>query len=30
MTHDDEPAVFAYRELEYVPGAGGERRLARL
>ncbi|MEU9349360.1 PRC-barrel domain-containing protein [Streptomyces sp. NPDC048278] len=24
-----EPAVFAHYELDYVPGAGGERRLAR-
>jgi len=25
----DEPAVFAHYELDYTPGAGGERRLAR-
>ncbi|MDX3310438.1 PRC-barrel domain-containing protein [Streptomyces sp. NPDC054884] len=25
----DEPEVFAHYELDYVPGAGGERRLAR-
>ncbi|WP_406210689.1 PRC-barrel domain-containing protein [Kitasatospora sp. NBC_01560] len=26
---EDEPAVFAHYSLEYTPGAGGERRLAR-
>ncbi|MEV4612233.1 PRC-barrel domain-containing protein [Kitasatospora sp. NPDC049258] len=26
---EDEPAVFAHYELEYVPGGTGERRLAR-
>ena len=26
---DDEPVVFAHYGLEYQPGAGGERRLAR-
>lgn len=26
---EDEGAVFAHYELEYTPGAGGERRLAR-
>ncbi|MFJ6776600.1 PRC-barrel domain-containing protein [Kitasatospora sp. NPDC091257] len=26
---EDEPAVFAYYELPYATGAGGERRLAR-
>jgi hypothetical protein len=26
---EEEPAVFAHYQLEYVPGAGGERRLAR-
>lgn len=25
----DEPALFAHYELDYTPGAGGERRLAR-
>ncbi|GAA2919319.1 PRC-barrel domain-containing protein [Streptomyces mexicanus] len=25
----EEPAVFAHYELEYTPGSGGERRLAR-
>ncbi|MGP3988823.1 PRC-barrel domain-containing protein [Streptomyces sp. 3N207] len=25
----DEPSVFAHYEIEYTPGAGGERRLAR-
>jgi hypothetical protein len=25
----DEPAVFAHYQLDYVPGSGGERRLAR-
>ena len=25
----DEPAVFSYYELPYIPGANGERRLAR-
>ncbi|MFE7855489.1 PRC-barrel domain-containing protein [Streptomyces sp. NPDC057403] len=25
----DEPEIFAHYELEYVPGSGGERRLAR-
>jgi len=29
LTREDEPAVFAHYDLEYVPGAGGERRLAR-
>ena len=26
---EQEPAVFAHYELEYLPGSGGERRLAR-
>jgi len=26
---EDEAAVFGYYELDYAPGAGGERRLAR-
>ncbi|MFG3042503.1 PRC-barrel domain-containing protein [Streptomyces sp. NPDC048330] len=26
---EEEPQVFAHYELEYLPGAGGERRLAR-
>ncbi|WP_371498377.1 PRC-barrel domain-containing protein [Kitasatospora sp. NBC_00374] len=26
---EDEPAVFAHYELDYAPGGGGERRLAR-
>ncbi|UNS96163.1 PRC-barrel domain-containing protein [Streptomyces tubbatahanensis] len=29
LAAEDEPSVFAHYELEYVPGAGGERRLAR-
>ncbi|MGW2570853.1 PRC-barrel domain-containing protein [Streptomyces sp. NPDC001537] len=26
---EDEPGIFAHYELDYAPGAGGERRLAR-
>ncbi|POX55087.1 photosystem reaction center subunit H [Streptomyces sp. Ru71] len=26
---EDEPSVFAHYDIEYTPGAGGERRLAR-
>ncbi|GAA1072406.1 MULTISPECIES: PRC-barrel domain-containing protein [Kitasatospora] len=29
LTADQEPAVFAHYRLDYRPGAGGERRLAR-
>ncbi|MGY1434696.1 PRC-barrel domain-containing protein [Streptomyces reniochalinae] len=29
LAAEDEPSVYAHYELEYVPGAGGERRLAR-
>ncbi|WP_369201738.1 PRC-barrel domain-containing protein [Streptomyces sp. PU-14G] len=29
LAAEDEPSVFAHYELEYAPGAGGERRLAR-
>ncbi|MEU3844728.1 PRC-barrel domain-containing protein [Streptomyces sp. NPDC028635] len=26
---EDEPSVFAHYDIEYIPGVGGERRLAR-
>jgi hypothetical protein len=29
LAAEHEPAVFAHYELEYAPGTGGERRLAR-
>ncbi|MFI8519785.1 PRC-barrel domain-containing protein [Streptomyces sp. NPDC085481] len=29
LAAEEEPVVFAHYEMEYVPGAGGERRLAR-
>ncbi|MFF9815000.1 PRC-barrel domain-containing protein [Streptomyces sp. NPDC014006] len=29
LTAEDEPSVFAHYEIEYIPGVGGERRLAR-
>jgi hypothetical protein len=29
LAAEEEPAVFAHYKLEYSPGAGGERRLAR-
>ncbi|MCC9309539.1 PRC-barrel domain-containing protein [Kitasatospora sp. RB6PN24] len=29
LAAEEEPAVFAYYRLEYVPGSRGERRLAR-
>ncbi|MEW1908082.1 PRC-barrel domain-containing protein [Kitasatospora sp. NPDC085895] len=29
LAADQEPAVFAHYQLDYSPGAGGERRLAR-